>query len=115
MQITTELRAAWQSLSEAEGDAPGHDYDRGYLTGWYDVRRGLRRIRPRGTFRDPERVADFRLGYRDGRRDGAGRSVDWWPDFARGRKVRALAPETPQDARNTPGQAPDTIHAGQAA
>jgi hypothetical protein len=29
-RVTDELRAAYQSLSEVEGDQPGHDYDRGY-------------------------------------------------------------------------------------
>jgi hypothetical protein len=94
MRVDPELRAAWQSLAAAEGDHPGHDYDRGYLTGWYDVRRGIRRIRPRGIFRDAERVAEFRLGYRDGRKDGTGRDMDWWPTYARGTTAARLSEET---------------------
>jgi hypothetical protein len=84
-RVTDELRAAHQSLAEAEGDQPGHDYDRGYLTGWHDERRHVRRIRPDGGFRDRGRVAEFRLGYRHGREGGAGQPADWWPDHALGR------------------------------
>ena len=86
MRIPPDLRAAWDSLAEAESDVPGHDYDRGYLTGWYDVRHGHRkRVGPRGLYRDSERVAEFRLGYLQGREDGQGRPADWWPEHARGR------------------------------
>jgi hypothetical protein len=96
-RVTDDLRAAYQSLAEVEGDQPGHDYDRGYLTGWWDERRHIRRIHPDGGFREPARVAEFRLGYRHGRVDGsrnpmtnAPRGTDWWPDVALGR----IDPET---------------------
>jgi hypothetical protein len=91
-RVTDELRAAYQSLSEVEGDQPGHDFDRGYLTGWHDERRHIRRLHPDGGFREPSRVAEFRLGYRQGRDDaarnpktGLPRTTDWWPDVALGR------------------------------
>ena len=85
-RVDDELRAAYQSLSAVEGDQPGHDYDRGYLTGWHDERRHIRRIRPDGGFREKGRIAEFRLGYRHGREDGTGQPTDWWPDHALGRK-----------------------------
>lgn len=83
-RVDDDLRAAYRSLSEAESDQPGHDYDRGYLTGWYDERRHIRRRHPNGGFREPSRVAEFQLGYRHGRVDGVDRPCDWWPDFALG-------------------------------
>jgi hypothetical protein len=55
-------------------------------------RRHIRRLHPDGGFREPSRVAEFRLGYRQGRDDGARhpltglpRTTDWWPDVALGR------------------------------
>jgi hypothetical protein len=75
VRIDPDLLAAHRSIAETEGEEPGHDYDRGYLTGWHDVRRGIvRRLR----------VADFRLGYRQGRIDGEGRETDWWPALRAG-------------------------------
>lgn len=91
MTYTADLRDAYRSLAAAEGDQPGFDYDRGYLTGWHDIRRGIVRRRPRGLLRDPERIAEFRVGYRHGRIDGKGRDMDWWPDFARGGNKRVSA------------------------
>jgi hypothetical protein len=85
MRVSDDLRTAWLSLQEAEGDEPGHDYDRGYLTGWHDGRRHIRRRLPRGRFRDAERIVEFRLGYVHGKEDGEGRATDWWPDRALGR------------------------------
>ena len=85
IRISDDLRAAYRSLAEVEGDQPGYDCDRYYLTGWYDVGRGIVRRLPRGLFREPARVAEFRLGYQQGRIDGRGRASDWRPDHAIGR------------------------------
>lgn len=83
-RIPDDLRAAWQSLADVEDGLPGHDYDRGYLTGWYYARRHITRREPDGGFRDPERIREFRLGYVQGRESGNEASVDWWPDVALG-------------------------------
>jgi hypothetical protein len=84
--ISPELRSLWQSLAEAEGDEPGFDYDRGYLTGWHDQHRSIKRRRPDGGYRERQRVTEFRLGYKHGREDGTCHPdvPDWWPGFARG-------------------------------
>lgn len=91
-RVSDDLRDAYRSLAEAEGDQPGHDYDRGYLTGWHDERRHIRRRHPDGGFREATRVAEFQAGYRAGREDGTGRSTDWWPDHALG----VIDPDTKQ-------------------
>ena len=96
-RVSDELREALRSLAAVESDLPGYPYDHGYLTGWHDVRRGIRRILPRGDFRSAESVEDWRKGYRDGREDGKAnpggtgtgkyppRGTDWWPEVALGR------------------------------
>ena len=99
MRMSDELRAVYAGLSEADGDTPGYDYDLGYLTGWYDVRRSIRRRQPAGRLRDRERVGEFRLGYGHGRVDGQGQDHDWWPTHARGPLSHAhYEPETHRPA-----------------